>query len=53
MDTGPDRATGDVELDPGSGFELLPQPVITRTNAAIKTDCFVFILASPKKRVPF
>jgi hypothetical protein len=53
MDTGPDRVTGDVELNPGSGFEPLPQPVIPRTSAAIKTDTVVFIVASPKKRVPF
>jgi hypothetical protein len=32
MDTGPDRATGDVELDPSSGFELLPQPLIPRAS---------------------
>jgi hypothetical protein len=53
MDTGPERVTGDVELEPDSGFELLPQPLIPRASTATKTDCIVFIVASPKKRVPF
>jgi hypothetical protein len=53
MDTVPDRATGDVELDPGSGFELPPQPLIPRASTAIKTEGIVFIVASPKKRVSF
>ena len=39
--------------DPGSGFELLPQPVIPRASTVIRTDNFIFIVASPKKRVSF
>jgi hypothetical protein len=45
MDTGPEGAVGDVdELDPCSGFELRPQPVIIRAIAATKTENFIFIV---------
>jgi hypothetical protein len=54
METGPDRATGDVESDPGDGFELLPQPVIPRASAVINTGTIVFMKRRlPKKRVSF